>query len=240
MYREPAPPKDATELDLDLPDAPGTAALGCAAASAMAGAALVGSTEIALVVGTGVLGVLGRELGLRVRRRQIEAMRAFLGPRVHRCERAFTSLDGARRVRFSSDDRHPRFERIDPTLGITLSSHRTGHRVAPPRVEAASLAIWHANVHGRCVNQVCFGGWPPELGGAARVMDVRLVRVRVFPHGVAVVRVTAGGASAGDTWHPTMDAATRQLDHELGAHVGPLRSGDRSAPVARPGAAWIH
>ena len=239
MYRESAPPKDATELHLDVPDAQGTAALGCAAASAAACAALVGSTEVALVAGTGVLGVLGQQLGLLWRRRQLEAIRAFVGPRVYRCEQAYTSLDGVRRVRFSSEDRHPRFEHIDAALGITLSSHRTADRVARPRLARAASAVFHANVHGRCVNQVCFTGWPPELGGAASVKEVRLVRLRVFPDGVCVARVTAGGARGGDTWHPTMDAAIRQLEHELGLHVGPLRSGDRPTPVSRSDAAWI-
>lgn len=239
MYREPAPPTEAIELRLEAPEAPGVASLGCAAASALAGAALLGSPEIALVAATGVLGTVGQAVRGRWHHRRLEALRSFVGRRVHVDERSFTSLDGLWRVRFSTEDLHPRFERLDPARGITLSSHTTGERFVRWPGPEAPRASWHSLVHGRCIRQVCFAGRPPELGGGARALDVRLLRVRVLERGVEVLRTTERGGTAGDTWHLTMDDARRQIAYELGSHAGTLRDGDGDLPRrSRAAPAW--
>ncbi len=239
MYREPAPPAGVVELDLEGPDVPDAASLGCAAASAMAGAALLGSPEIALLAGTGVLGAIGRAVRARWHRARLEALRAFVGQRVYVDERSYTSLDGERRVRFSAEDLHPRFERLDPARGVTLSSHTTRDRFIRGPYAETPRSSWYADVHGRCVRQVCFRGRPPELGGHVRALDIRLVRVRVVDRGVQVLRATERGESAGDTWHRTMDEARRQIEHELGPHAGPLRYGDRALPSGRVDPPWV-
>lgn len=158
-----------------------------------------------------------------------DALRGFLGDRVRLEPRGYASLDRERRVRFVDGDPFARFEEIDPARQVTLRSHRLTVRVPAPELPGRSpRGVWHAPVIGRPRSVVCFTG---RAGRAAP--DPRMVRLIVHEDGVLVVRVAADGREAGDTWHPRFDAALRQLDRELGAHLGALRCGDRLRPWSR-------
>jgi len=164
----------------------------------------------------------------------------FLGPRALVGASGYVALDGSRRVRFVADDERARFEVIDPVSGVTLSCHVAPTRFEPPDdLEAPSpRRVWHAPVLGRCVRQVCFLGHPRVLGGSPRALDARLVRLLELDGGALVVRLDAQGQPIADTLHPSAEAAARQLEHELGAHVGTLRRGERGRPFRRR-TSWV-
>ena len=143
---------------------------------------------------------------------------AFLGPRVVVERGGYLSLDGARRIRLSPQDRFARFEWLDPALGVTRRSElrRCAFRMGPePPVESRRS---HARVVGRGLIPVCFDR-------RGRSPSVSLVRLIERGEGVLVVRIAADGSTVGDTWHEDPAAARAQLTQEFGGHIGPLRAG---------------
>jgi len=163
----------------------------------------------------------------------------FLGPRAVLDATGYVGLDGTRRIRFGADDDRARFEVLDPASGVTLSSHVATSRLERPEIAPRPVRrVWHAPVLGRAVRQVCFVGRPRQLGGAPRAVDARMVRLLELDEGALVVRVDAEGQAIADTLHASPEAAARQLEHELGPHVGTLRRGERGRPFRRR-SGWV-
>ncbi|MEQ8457701.1 MAG: hypothetical protein RID81_36585 [Sandaracinaceae bacterium] len=232
-YREPA-----RETSAEPPRVVGTslasaAMLGTAAMGGVAGAALLGSLELAALAAAGACAAVTHLARARRRRRLEGEVARFLGDSIVVEPGAWTSADGRRRVRVALGDDHARFERLDPASDVTLTSHRARVDVALVAAERRVLERHEARAFGRPLRPCCFDG----LGPSATLRDPRTVSVESCASGVLVRRLDAHGELIGDTWHASPAAARRQLARELGAHLGvsspPRRS---SAPV--PAASW--
>lgn len=228
-YREPARVAQQTG-PLPEPSVRGAlrsaAALGSMAASGVAGAVVAGSLELAVLAGAGAVAAVAHWLRASKERRQHRTVASFLDcDAVVETPGSWTSPDGLRRVRVMPGDDQARFEFLDPVTGETLESFRGPSSAAPPPLEEGVLverAV--ATVHGRPVDPRCFSGLPPQLGGRfARLREVRSVAVNVRRDGVLIERLDRDGQLVGDTWHPDLTAALRQLEAEYGAHLGPWR-----------------
>lgn len=202
------------------------AVLGSVALTSVAGAALAGSVELAVLAGAGAVAAVTHGVRALGQRRRHRAVARFLGSDlVIEAAGCWTTPDGRRRVRVMPGDEHARFERLDPHTGETLESFRGPSPAAPPPPdEAVIVERVVATVHGRPLDPRCFTGLPPALGGRfARLEEVRLVAMDVRRDGVLIERLDGDGQLVGDTWHPDLAAARRQLEAEYGGHLGRWR-----------------
>ncbi|HJL18592.1 MAG TPA: hypothetical protein RMH99_23225 [Sandaracinaceae bacterium LLY-WYZ-13_1] len=227
-YREPARPGRTGPLEPPCQQGAwrSAVALGSVAISGAAGAVVGGSVELAVLGGAGALAAAAhwaRAWGARRRHRHLAR---FLGAdAVVEGPGTWTTPDGRRRLRAVPGDELVRFECLDPVRGVTLESFRGASPVRPVPVEPGVIVERVvATVHGRPIDPRCFRGLPPQLGGRfARLAEVREVALEVRREGVLLERFDADGQLSGDTWHADVQAALRQLDGELGGHLGRWR-----------------
>jgi hypothetical protein len=240
-YREPPPDRRRTPLEEPPGDAAGphTAALASVAGLAGAGALLIGHAELVALVGAGALAV-GAHLWRAARGRgRTDELELFLGDTVIEGAGAWTSIDGAHRLRSVAHDRRPRWERLDPRTGETLASHRAAARAAPPAVPLHVLDRRAARVFGRPRRPRCYLTPPAELAPAVPIVaEPSWVVLLVHRDGILLERRDHAGRLLGDTLHEHVDEALRALSIEHPEGVGAWQSIERGVPASARAVSW--
>lgn len=234
-YREPARTHRAP-LELPGPAARSMATLASLAGLAGASALAVGHVELLALAGAGAAAAALSAVRAASARWRTSALERFLDTdAIVEGPGTWTTPDGARRIRTSAGDPYARWERLDPATGETLASYRAPAPIAPPAVAAEVIDQRAAPVYGRAREPRCFVGLPPEVKAPARtvVVDARALLLLVRRDGVLVERRDGTGELIGDTLHPDLPAAMRQIEAEYGDRIGAFRAAERDLPIAR-------
>lgn len=238
-YREPPPERRAVPLERlrsELGARRDVTPVVSVAGLAGAGALVAGPVELAALAGAGALAAAAQLWRSRRSRADDEALLAFLGDAVLEGPGAWTSLDGERRLRVVEGDPWPRWERLDPSTGQTLASHRVPALEAPTPAPVETLERRAARVFGRPRRPRCFASSPLELERIA-VEPAELVLV-VLRHGTRLERRDREGRLLGDTLHTDADDARRALAFEHPEGVGKWRTSGETLARRRTPPSW--